>query len=57
MPFSETPTKGPAVNAAQKKALVRFVVAGAFALLLSKVETLINDKADDYFGPDAEQNN
>lgn len=45
------------MNAAQKKALVRFVVAGAFALLLSKVETLINDKADDYFGPDAEQNN
>lgn len=36
----------------QKKDLVKFLVAGAFAVLLSKIEKTINNKADEHFGPD-----
>jgi hypothetical protein len=45
------------VTPKQKKDIVKFLVAGAFALLLSKIEDRINDKADDYFGPDEKQKN
>lgn len=37
-----------------KKDIVKFLVAGAFAVLLSKIEKAVNNKADDYFGPDEE---
>lgn len=37
-----------------KKDLVKFLVAGAFAVLLSKLEKGINKKADEFFGPDEE---
>ncbi|AOZ64916.1 hypothetical protein [Streptomyces phage Psst4] len=37
-----------------KKDIVKFLVAGAFAVLLSKIEKGINNKADEYFGPDEE---
>jgi hypothetical protein len=36
----------------QKKDLVRFVIGGLAALLISKSEKFVNKKADDYFGPD-----
>lgn len=36
----------------RKKDIVRFIVGGVVALLLSKSEKIINKKADDYFGPD-----
>jgi hypothetical protein len=35
-----------------KKDLFKFLVAGAFAVLLSKIEKAANKKAEDYFGPD-----
>lgn len=41
----------------QKKAIVRFFVGGAIALLLKKSETLVNKKADAYFGPDEPKKN
>jgi hypothetical protein len=44
------------VNAKQKKALVRFVVAGVIALILHKAEDVINDKTDEYFGADEKSN-
>jgi hypothetical protein len=37
------------VNNKQKKALVRFVLAGIAALALHKVEEVINDKTDECF--------
>jgi hypothetical protein len=37
------------VNNKQKKALIRFVLAGAAALLLHKVEEVINEKTDECF--------
>jgi hypothetical protein len=39
----------------KKKDLVRFLVAGFAALLISKSEKFVNKKADDYFGPDVEK--
>jgi hypothetical protein len=39
----------------QKKDLVKFLVGGLFAVLLSKGEKIINKKADDHFGPDEEK--
>lgn len=44
------------MNAKQKKALVRFVIAGIAALLIHKVEDVVNDKADEYFGADEQSN-
>ncbi len=38
----------------KKKDLIRFVAGGLAAYFLSKAEKLINNKADDYFGPDIE---
>lgn len=32
-----------------KKNLVRFVLAGTAALLIRKVESLVNDKVEDHF--------
>ena len=37
------------MNNKQKKALVRFFLAGAAALLLHKVEEVINDKTDERY--------
>ena len=35
-----------------KKDAVKFLAAGVAALVLSRLERIINEKADDYFGPD-----
>lgn len=37
------------MNNKQKKALVRFILAGAAALLLHKVEEIVNEKTDERF--------
>jgi hypothetical protein len=37
------------VNNTRKKDIIKFFVAGAFALALAKVEKLIDKKADEYF--------
>lgn len=42
---------------AQKRALIRFAVAGAIALILHKVEDIVNNKADDYFPDEESQEN
>lgn len=41
----------------QKKDLVKFLVGGLAALAISKIESTINKKANDYFGTDKEQEN
>lgn len=33
----------------QKKALVRFILAGAAALILHKIEEIVNDKTEERF--------
>lgn len=40
------------MTAKQKKAIVRFLIAGAIALILNKAEDTINEKTDEYFGSD-----
>jgi hypothetical protein len=40
---------------AQKKMIVKFVAAGVAAILIGKVEGIINKRADDYFGNDEDQ--
>lgn len=43
------------MNNSQKKALIRFVIAGAAALILHKVESFVNDKADEHFPDETPQ--
>ena len=38
----------------QKKDLVKFLAAGIAAVLLGRIEKMINKQADEYFGPDIE---
>lgn len=49
----------PSVSAPSETtcALIRFAVAGAIALILHKVEDIVNNKADDYFPDEESQEN
>lgn len=44
----------PKLSNQAKKDAVKFLAAGIAALVLSKIEKAINNKADDVFGPDEE---
>lgn len=41
------------MNNKRKKDIIKFIVGGAFALILAKIETAINEKADERY-PDEE---
>jgi hypothetical protein len=56
-PYIETPTDWtPTVELSNKnkKDIVVFLAAGAAALLIRKIEKIINKKADEYFPDDEE---
>lgn len=56
-PYIETPTDWtPTVELSNKnkKDLIVFLVAGAAAVLIKKIEKTINKKADEYFPDDEE---
>lgn len=44
----------PKLTNQNKKDLVKFIAAGFFAILYSKMEKNINKIADEHFGPDEE---
>lgn len=43
------------MNNKQKKALIKFLLAGATGLILSKIEEVINKKADERFPDEVDQ--